>query len=740
MSSLLKHNFGMTVEGKAFDAGTTVPSGLTGWTPGCILVHTDGSGATSLYKNEGAFASCNFVAMLSGSGASLTLDEAFDNGKVIDGASSAANSFAVGDGTDGIRLFRNAANDVRITTLSGDSANLTIAPDGGATTITGTLALSGNLAIASNKFTVAATSGNTVVAGTLGITGATTAAAITADSLTGTAAGDFAVAAPSGQKLSLDAGTTGTTDIATTSTGNVTIGNGSVTQIGLTAATVAVTGDMTVSGGLTFGGNWTVADTLTVDELILDTEGSQPSAGNCDLVRDNTGDLTANAITGKEVHIAIDNADEYDYSATVLDLNGNALDNAGFIILNTATAPGAGEVYAVHDNSGDLTLNAKSGQAVHIAVAGADEFNFTAAALEVASGNDIQFLGNDGILDSAGNEVLLVEAIGSAINYLNIKNAATADPIILECLGTADRGFIFANDQDEEILILTPVATAVNELTVLNAVSAGQPIIRTSGEADIGLEIQNAAGEVMLETLSTSDPLNWLSVSSTNTGNPVILLNPGQDDIGFSFQAKNAEEILNLAATTDAINEITITSKAAGNGPVVEATGGDTHIDLVLTPKGTGLVQVSANGIDMATNPVYGGTGADENLILHSTEHGTKGYVAIPDTHEGLKVGGTAVHTTPGTNTINIFNGTPPVGTIANGASLYTAAGELTAIDFEGNTTVLSPHNEAGDFIIKSYSARKDSTLNVNLEQLLRKLVTIHPELAPYLEDIEGQS
>ncbi len=60
-------------------------------------------------------------------------------------------------------------------------------------------------------------------------------------------------------------------------------------------------------------------------------------------------------------------------------------------------------------------------------------------------------------------------------------------------------------------------------------------------------------------------------------------------------------------------------------------------------------------------------------------------------TATGLKIGGTADHgTTPGTNVVSIFNGTAPVGTLTNGASLYTASGELTVIDSAGNTTVLS--------------------------------------------------
>jgi len=92
-----------------------------------------------------------------------------------------------------------------------------------------------------------------------------------------------------------------------------------------------------VSGSLTFGGNWTVAATLTVDELILDTDGVAPAGTNCYLVRDNAGDLTANAVTGKQFIVAINGTDEYGFGATALDMNSNALDNVGYVILNAAT-------------------------------------------------------------------------------------------------------------------------------------------------------------------------------------------------------------------------------------------------------------------------------------------------------------------------------------------------------------------------------------------------------------------
>jgi hypothetical protein len=63
------------------------------------------------------------------------------------------------------------------------------------------------------------------------------------------------------------------------------------------------------------------------------------------------------------------------------------------------------------------------------------------------------------------------------------------------------------------------------------------------------------------------------------------------------IQDANSNEVLKFGSTASAVNEVTITNKATGNGPTVEATGGDTDIDLALVSKGTGIVK--ANGVNV---------------------------------------------------------------------------------------------------------------------------------------------
>lgn len=562
--------------------------------------------------------------------------------------------------------------------------------------------------------------------------------------------GDVTVNALVGKEVHIAIAGTDVLDVGTgveVKSGGLTVTLGGLTVSAGGAAITGdstVTGNLTVTGSLTYGGNWTVGATLTVDELVLDTDGAAPAGTNAYLTRVNADSAVyVNAPTGYSVYVRVNGSNEYAFSSTAADFNSNDIDNAGYIEFNTTTLPAAGDaVWMGHDNTGDLTLNVRNGKELHIAENGVDEYDFSDTEFELAAGNDIQFLGNDGILDSNGNEVILVEAVAGATTYLNVKNANGA-AIELETLGAADLGMIFKNDQDEEVLILTPVETAVNELTVLNAATAGQPIVRTTGQADIGIEFQNAAGEVMLETLSTNAPLNWVSISNANTGARPIFLNPGEDDVGFEFHAKNAEEILILAATAIAVNEITITSQASLSAPSVAATGGDAAIDLSLNGKGAGYVRVDSN-LDMSDNTLFGSQASGGDLLLSSTGHGTKGAVSVLNGNEGFKIGGVAIRAgTAATNLISIFNGTAPQAgqLLTNGIEIYSSGGECFIMDAGGTATQQTPHDDEGYWYLNSYSSVRRKTVRVHVERMLRAVAAKFPgEFDNFIEELSAEA
>jgi hypothetical protein len=87
-----------------------------------------------------------------------------------------------------------------------------------------------------------------------------------------------------------------------------------------------------------------------------------------------------------------------------------------------------------------------------------------------------------------------------------------------------------------------------------------------------------------------------------------------------------------------------------------------------------------------------------------------------------VQVGGTAARaTTAGTNRVDIFDGTAPVGTLANGVSFYSTAGEARVMDAAGNATLLSPHDtETNEWIFHSKHTPSGKVLKIDVEKMLR--------------------
>jgi len=107
-------------------------------------------------------------------------------------------------------------------------------------------------------------------------------------------------------------------------------------------------------------------------------------------------------------------------------------------------------------------------------------------------------------------------------------------------------------------------------------------------------------------------------------------------------------EIIKFAAIASAVNEITVTNNATGSGPTLSATGGDTNIDINITPKGTGEVNISKVDINSGTITgitdlavADGGTGAstltDGGVLLGS---GTSAITAMAVLADGEMIVG----------------------------------------------------------------------------------------------------
>ena len=494
---------------------------------------------------------------------------------------------------------------------------------------------------------------------------------------------------------------------------------------------------------------------------MLDTDGAAPAATNCYAVRDNGGDLTVNAITAKQVIVAINNVDEYTFSATILDMLDNALDNVGYVILNAATAPAGTEAYAVNDNTGDLTLNALTAKQVHIAIAGIDEVDIGGSAyvFNDASGdrdfrvesNGMQYAiysdgGKDALVLGSNTDTSVVDQLvtisraartaTAATNYYDLAvqpaGAVTIPAGTTAVVATA----MFAEPN------ITATGTVTDAATVY---ISGEPTEGGTGNyglmvaASIGLiadakDLVIGAGRDVLIRWSTADADNHALAIGLGASRAVHICEAADIATDWNVAAASNPTLYVHGATTPATEYVALSTDETDAH--LNAVGANWSVEIGGTPELT----ITATIVGLAGNTLSGGTGSAGDMTLQSTSHATKGCVTIADGEQGIKIGGTADRaTTEQTNGLVLFNGTAPVGTLANGVTLYSTGGEFYAMDAAGNATLNSSHSEDGDFIEYSYSVKKDKTVVLHVEKALRALAAKFPaEFAAFVQENAG--
>jgi hypothetical protein len=121
---------------------------------------------------------------------------------------------------------------------------------------------------------------------------------------------------------------------------------------------------------------------------------------------------------------------------------------------------------------------------------------------------------------------------------------------------------------------------------------ANDPTLDNDGDAlNAGdLYYNTSAGNLKYYTGSA-----WVAITSGGITDVVQDGTPqlgGMLDVNGQSIGDGTLELIKFAETASAVNEITVTNSATGNAPEIAATGDDTNIDLKLTPKGTGKLNL----------------------------------------------------------------------------------------------------------------------------------------------------
>jgi hypothetical protein len=165
----------------------------------------------------------------------------------------------------------------------------------------------------------------------------------------------------------------------------------------------------------------------------------------------------------------------------------------------------------------------------------------------------------------------------------------------------------------------------------------------------------------------------------TNSHNILI------DDAHFIADENGNEQII-FQTTSSAVNQFDVTNAATGNAPEIASTGGDTNIDLKLTPKGSGKVVLDGN-VSIDTGVIDLKNGGTASKILFYCESSNAHAQTLQS----------AAHSVGATNTLTLPGGS----TIGNSAAtLVSDIGTQTLTNKTLTTPVIAEIDSGADITL----------------------------------------
>jgi len=242
-------------------------------------------------------------------------------------------------------------------------------------------------------------------------------------------------------------------------------------------------------------------------------------------------------------------------------------------------------------------------------------------------------------------------------------------------------------------------------------------LIATDPTADRTITLPDAGGNVVIDTATqtlTNKTLTTPTIASiTNGGTITIPSGAGtittiaasqtltnktltapiinSPTIGTLINDANGNEIIKLTATGSAVNELTIANGASTTGPALSATGTGSNLNLSLTAKGTGSVELNKAAFSSSTITSDGAANTAASLII--CNQGSPLAVSLAN---GTTVGEFKIFTNKGAGLATI---TPT--SFANGTSIQLPQNRATQCIWDGaNWFMLTARDSSNSIIV----------------------------------------
>jgi len=269
-----------------------------------------------------------------------------------------------------------------------------------------------------------------------------------------------------------------------------------------------------------------------------------------------------------------------------------------------------------------------------------------------SSAND----GNGDTLRTAGTKINAnfaeVYALLGGGDSSNLSTQITLENDAVTFEGTSDNDFEtrlkVTNPTQDNIITLpdsTGTVTLDNTIQTLTNKTLTVPTIST---------IKNT-GTITLPT--STDTLVGRATTDTLTNKTLTSPILNTPKIGTSINDTTGNEVIKITATGSAVNELTIANGASTTGPTLSATGGGANLNIIMTPKGTGSVELNKAAFSSSTITANGAASTAATLII-----GNKGSQLDVSLADGTTVGEYKIFTNKGAGAMHVtpvsFRGT----------------------------------------------------------------------------------